>query len=156
MVAPRYGKRLGIEKGPPLTDDELGFIVELVMGWFTDHSPHHSSYSWIILRLFSWIHLGYHFACGEQEKRATDRNLKPFDMFGGPVHPLSEPNPKQLTIVHNSIIFRGNTYQKERPSSLAKSDGCKNFISRWRVADEKAHHMETPQKPRFSYPPKHH
>jgi hypothetical protein len=31
-----------IEKGGPLKEDEIGFVVELVMGWI-HHSPHYSS-----------------------------------------------------------------------------------------------------------------
>ncbi|WP_419656293.1 DUF4186 family protein [Desulfosarcina variabilis] len=31
-----------IEKGRALTDDEIGFVVELVIEWITDHSPHYS------------------------------------------------------------------------------------------------------------------
>jgi hypothetical protein len=32
----------GIEKGRTLTDDEIGFVVGLVMGWIRRHSPQYS------------------------------------------------------------------------------------------------------------------
>ena len=37
-------KRHRIEKGRPLTEDEIGYVVELVMGWIR-HSPHYSPHS---------------------------------------------------------------------------------------------------------------
>jgi len=34
-----------IEKGQPLVDGEIGFVVELVMGWIKNHSPHYSPHT---------------------------------------------------------------------------------------------------------------